>query len=98
MASVGGEGGWRRGELTKPSGVVSVEARPPGVSLESTISHEGPSWGRVSTAVSGGMQQATYDLVKALCGSKTSRASTNDEDVDVAGCGQLNEGGMVRGR
>ena len=31
------------GRLTKPSGVVSVEARPPGVSLESTISHEGPS-------------------------------------------------------
>jgi len=27
--------------LTKPSGVVSVEARPPGTSLESTMSHEG---------------------------------------------------------
>jgi hypothetical protein len=30
-------------ERTKPSGVMSVEARPPGVSLESTIIHEGPS-------------------------------------------------------
>jgi hypothetical protein len=30
------------GRLTKPSGVVSVEAKPPGVSFESTISHEGP--------------------------------------------------------
>ena len=30
------------GRLTKPSGVVSVEARPPGVSLASTINHEGP--------------------------------------------------------
>jgi hypothetical protein len=30
------------GRLTKPSGVVSVDARPPGVSFESTISHEGP--------------------------------------------------------
>lgn len=29
--------------LTKPSGVASVEARPPGVSLESMIIHEGPS-------------------------------------------------------
>ncbi len=28
---------------TKPSGVVSVEARPPGVELESIIIHEGPS-------------------------------------------------------
>jgi hypothetical protein len=28
--------------LTKPSGVQSVEARPPGVSFESTIIHEGP--------------------------------------------------------
>jgi hypothetical protein len=36
-------GSWTLGTLTKPSGVVSVEARPPGVSLESTISHEGPS-------------------------------------------------------
>jgi hypothetical protein len=33
----------RREVLTKPSGVTSVEARPPGVSLESTINHEGPS-------------------------------------------------------
>lgn len=31
-------------ELTKPSGVTSVLARPPGVSLLSTIIHEGPSW------------------------------------------------------
>lgn len=29
--------------LTKPSGVTSVEARPPALVLESTISHEGPS-------------------------------------------------------
>lgn len=28
--------------LTNPSGVTSVEARPPGVSFESTIIHEGP--------------------------------------------------------
>ena len=35
----GGYGNWR---LTKPSGVTSVEARPPAFSLESIISHEGP--------------------------------------------------------
>ena len=32
-----------RGDFTKPSGVMSVEASPPGVSLESMIIHEGPS-------------------------------------------------------
>jgi hypothetical protein len=41
--------GGRRGEgarrLTKPSGVTSVEARPPGVALESIIIHDGPSSG-----------------------------------------------------
>jgi len=31
------------GRLTKPSGVTSVEARPPGVSFESIIIHDGPS-------------------------------------------------------
>ena len=30
--------------LTKPSGVTSVEARPPGVVLQSTIIHDGPSY------------------------------------------------------
>lgn len=29
-------------ELTKPSGVTSVDARPPGVVLESTMSHDAP--------------------------------------------------------
>jgi hypothetical protein len=29
-----------RGVLTKPSGVMSVEARPPGVGLLSTINHD----------------------------------------------------------
>ena len=29
--------------LTKPSGVISVEASPPGVSFESMIIHDGPS-------------------------------------------------------
>ena len=31
--------------LTKPSGVMSVEARPPGTSLLSTIIHDGPFCG-----------------------------------------------------
>lgn len=31
------------GRLTKPSGVTSVEASPPGVSFESMIIHDGPS-------------------------------------------------------
>ena len=33
---------------TKPSGVTSVDASPPGVSFESTIIQEGPSSGSVS--------------------------------------------------
>lgn len=33
-----------RSRLTNPSFVTSVEARPPGVSLESMINHDGPSW------------------------------------------------------
>lgn len=33
----------RIGRLTNPSGVTSVEARPPGVSFESIIIHDGPS-------------------------------------------------------
>ena len=35
-----------QGRHTKPSFVTSVEAKPPGVSLESTIIHDGPflSW------------------------------------------------------
>ena len=36
------ERGASRGARTKPSGVTSVEARPPGISLLSIIIHEGP--------------------------------------------------------
>ena len=36
-----GEGVW---QLTKPSSVVSVPARPPAFSAESMMSHEGPSY------------------------------------------------------
>jgi len=46
IVELGGGLAWvnsRQEQLTKPSGVTSVEARPPGVSLESTIIHEGPS-------------------------------------------------------
>lgn len=41
---LGGGRGEGAGRLTKPSGVTSVEARPPGVSLESIINHDGPSY------------------------------------------------------
>ncbi len=37
---------WR----TKPSAVVSVEARPPAVSLQSIIIHDGPSFALISHA------------------------------------------------
>lgn len=37
-----GSGSCKEKLLTNPSGVMSVEARPPGVSFESTIIHEDP--------------------------------------------------------
>jgi hypothetical protein len=37
----------KQGWLTKPSGVMSVEAKPPGTSLLSTINHDGPFCGEV---------------------------------------------------
>jgi hypothetical protein len=43
LAASAGRGQLGGGVLTKPSGVTSVEASPPGVSVASTISHEGPS-------------------------------------------------------
>jgi hypothetical protein len=39
--------GLKVGGRTKPSGVTSVDARPPGVLFESTIIHDGPSYGVV---------------------------------------------------
>lgn len=70
--------------LTKPSGVVSVEARPPGIGLESTIIHEGPSWCLLAIAPPWACRSSTYNLVEALCCSQTGRTSTDDENVDVA--------------
>lgn len=45
------EGQLIEGRRTKPSGVISVEAKPPGVSFESMINHDGPSCAYVSVAV-----------------------------------------------
>jgi hypothetical protein len=44
QAEVIARGRGRRSKHTKPSGVTSVEARPPGISLESIINQEGPSY------------------------------------------------------
>ena len=76
----------RRLILTKPSGVISVDARPPGVSLLSTINHDGlfcddRQMGKFFVSM---LPQATYDLVQALRSTKTGWASANDEDVNVA--------------
>ena len=54
----------RRVQLTKPSGVTSVEASPPGVLFASTIIHEGPSCGGLATSLrSSRGARAAYNLV-----------------------------------
>ena len=50
------------GSRTKPSGVTSVEARPPGVSLESMIIHDGPSYNGVKTSSDNAIE-ASYELM-----------------------------------
>ena len=68
---------------TKPSGVTSVEARPPGTSLLSTIIHEGPFCRSQSTFLCHLPNlQETYDLIQTLRSTQTSWACTNDENVD----------------
>jgi hypothetical protein len=84
---------------TKPSGVTSVEARPPAFSLASTISHDGPFYrkllafrrretrdkSRKNRHCAGRKRvRETYDVVEALGSTKAGRASTDNENVDVA--------------
>lgn len=38
------KGSWKAGKHTKPSGVTSVEASPPGIGFESMINHDAESW------------------------------------------------------
>lgn len=70
--------------LTKPSGVVSVEARPPGISFESTIIHEGPSCIYEYGILQRANQRRTYQLLEALCGTNSSRTGANYENIDLA--------------
>lgn len=71
------------GERTKPSGVVSVEARPPGVALESMIIHDGPSC-IYQPQVHVNAFGTSYNLLETLGSTKTCWSSTNDENIDVA--------------
>lgn len=72
--------------------MTSVEARPPAFSAESRINQEGPSC--VALLVSrrfgciGETGGEAYNLVEALGSTETSRASTDNKDVDVTaeGC------------
>jgi hypothetical protein len=61
-----------------------VEARPPGVSLLSTINQEGPSCDKNQYAVwrLQSSDCASYNLVETLRGTQASRAGANDEDVN----------------
>ena len=75
---------------TKPSGVTSVEARPPGTSLLSTIIHEGPFCRSQSTFLCHLPNlQETYDLIQTLRSTQTSWACTNDENVDGTKGGEI---------
>ena len=71
-----------RYKLTKPSGVISVDARPPGVSLESTIIQDGPSCGLGECCGDVAAEFMPYYLVQALCCTQSSGASTNDQDIN----------------
>lgn len=70
-------------QLTKPSGVTSVEARPPGTSLESTINHDGPSCS-CQLLVAEEKEVASHNLIETLRSTQTSWASSDDENVDLA--------------
>ena len=59
---------WRR-ELTKPSGVISVDASPPGVSFESIIIHDGPFCALSEHCPNPGISVGPYQLMKALSSS-----------------------------
>ena len=75
---------------TNPSGVTSVEASPPGVSFESIIIHDGPSYRRISSVTKPEEIQKTYQLMQTFRGSQTSRTSSNDQDIDRARCQSAN--------
>ena len=53
-----------RRRLTNPSGVVSVDASPPGISLQSTIIHDGPSWTALASQQSVGIE--SHELIQAV--------------------------------
>lgn len=73
------------GRLTKPSGVTSVEARPPGVSFESMIIHDGPFWEcqhlRLARSRWG---RPSHDLIQALRRPETRGTGADDENIDIA--------------
>jgi hypothetical protein len=68
---------------TNPSGVTSVEARPPGVLLQSTIIHEGPFWNRSAGGPWSGAK-GTHDVVQTFCGTKAGRAGADDENINAS--------------
>ncbi len=63
--------------------MTSVDARPPGVSFESTIIHDAVFCGSVSEARHGAVEPA-HRLVQSLRGTQACRASTDDENVDLS--------------
>ena|SRR2546423_539006 len=88
----------RMGRHTKPSLVTSVEARPPGVSFESRIIHDGPSlfWSVESFSIEG---RGTDDLVESFGGAETRRTGTDHKYIDrsVKVRIGLKRGGMTGG-
>ena len=84
--------------LTNPSGVTSVDASPPGISLESMIIHDGPSCTKVRRVRSvDGPRMDTHNLVQTLRSSETCRASTDDQDIEVASIILSTMNSVIRG-
>ena len=65
--------------------MISVEAKPPGVSFESMIIHDGPSCALSKLRSGVWVSVGPHQLMKAFCSSETSWTSTNDQYIDGAG-------------
>ena len=64
--------------------MTSVEARPPGISLESIIIHDGPSYVVVNLETLASGEKPSNNLIQTFCSTKTSWSSANDKNVNIA--------------
>jgi hypothetical protein len=62
-----------------------VDARPPGVSLESIIIQDGPFWADVRpNRDHNEAGEGIYELIEPLCSTKSCWTSSNDQNVYIS--------------